>query len=245
MAQAGQMLIMAALATSTPLVHRSQGLFEYDYSDWYLLKLAPENGSVPTNHSNEAPSLLCSALLDSLAHKLAVPAYLFTVNSFNLDSEEGITANLSVVWSRAVTVSGLHLRLTSLQLTDPDFPLHRHTYSLALLLHARKQHVYLAPPKHKTAHMGSSLGLLLSLLLGGLGLFMLVLAGAFLLVLLLGAGYRDTQEEVDGDLEELLEEQEQEQREEGGRGKVARMVDRLARLYQRVIHRQETLIVLK
>ena len=40
---------------------------------------------------------------------------------------------------------------------------------------------------------GSSLGLLLSLLLGGLGLFMLVLAGAFLLVLLLGAGYRDTQ----------------------------------------------------
>ena len=53
------------------------------------------------------------------------------------------------------------------------------------------------------------------------------------------------QEEVDGDLEELLEEQEQEQREEGGRGKVARMVDRLARLYQRVIHRQETLIVLK
>ena len=138
---------------------------ELEYSDWYLLKLSPEEEGNFTESLMEEPANLSSALLTSLATKLSVSPKVFKVNEFKVDSGT-ISANLSVRWTGLAPST--HSRLASLQLTSPTFPLagtSSRPYTLALLLHARKQHLYLPSPPLNP----HSLGLLLSLLLGGLG----------------------------------------------------------------------------
>ena len=227
------LVLLLHLGSSSPPPRPPSHLYEYDYSDWYLLKLTPEE-----QVEVEEPTLLSSTLLTTLATKLAVPAHLFHVNSFTVDAERWITANLSVSWARAVGAPHLHLRLASLQLSSPRFLL-PHPYTLALLLHARKQHVYVAAPiNHSVA--ASSLGLLLSLILGGLGIFMLLLAAAFLLVLVLSSREGVEGEEVEEDEEDLVEEEV-----DGGRSGVAKLLDSLGRLVQRVAGAHERMILLK
>ena len=216
---------------------------ELEYSDWYLLKLSPEEGNITTtkeNLDNDTAVNLSSALLSSLATKLSVSPKVFKVNQFTVDSTTStISANLSVRW-RGLGPS-THSRLASLQLTSPTFPLPNRPYTLALLLHAKKQHLYLPSPSLNP----HSLGLLLSLLLGGLGVFLLLLAASFLLVLVLG-GSRDHHETEQVDQEELLEEEDEELfvKDASGR-KMIKMLNQISRLYQRICRSQETLITLK
>ena len=215
---------------------------EVEYSDWYLLKLSPfeEEEGNSTNEMMEEPANLSSALLTSLATKLSVSPKVFKVNEFKVDSGT-ISANLSVRWTGLAPST--HSRLASLQLTSPTFPLagtSSRPYTLALLLHARKQHLYLPSPPLNP----HSLGLLLSLLLGGLGVFLLLIAASFLLVLVLG-GSRDQQEEQ-VDEEELLEDEEEElEREHGSDRTMTMMLHQISRFYQRMICPQETMITLK
>ena len=111
-------------------------------------------------------------------------------------------------------------------------------YLISLLLHSRKQHLYLPSPSMNP----HSLGLILSLLLGGLGVFLLLLAASFLLVLLLG-GSKHQQEPGELDEEELLEEEEEEEEKEGSRGRRGTMMlDHIGNLYQRMIRSQDTMI---
>ena len=221
---------------------------EVEYSDWYLLKLSPfeeEEVNNSTKVKMEEPANLSSALLTSLATKLSVSPKVFKVNQFTLEHSGTISANLSVRWKGLAPST--HSRLASLQLTSPTFPLtgtSSRPYTLALLLHARKQHLYLPSPPSFNPH---SLGLLLSLLLGGLGVFLLLLAASFLLVLVLG-GTRDQQEEH-LDEEELIEEEldaeEELEREYGSDRKMTMMLHQISRFYQRMICPQETMITLK
>ena len=116
---------------------------EVEYSDWYLLKLSPfeEEEEGNTTKEMEEPANLSSALLTSLATKLSVSPKVFKVNEFKVDSGT-ISANLSVRWTGLAPST--HSRLASLQLTSPTFPLtgtSSRPYTLALLLHARKQHL--------------------------------------------------------------------------------------------------------
>ena len=210
---------------------------ELEYSDWYLLKLSPgeEEGNSP---EIEEPANLSSSLLSSLATKLSVSPKVFKVNEFTVDSATStISANLSVRWKGLAPST--HSRLASLQLTSPTFLLtSSRSYTLALLLHARKQHLYLPSPSINP----HSLGLLLSLLLGGLGVFLLLLAASFLLVLLLG-GSKHHEEPGEIDEEELLEEEElEEEKKEGSRGRGTMMLDHIGSLYQRMIRSQDTMI---
>ena len=216
---------------------------ELEYSDWYLLKLSPEEGNITAikeNLDDDTAVNLSSALLSSLATKLSVSPKVFKVNQFTVDSTTStISANLSVRW-RGLGPS-THSRLASLQLTSPTFPLPNRPYTLALLLHAKKQHLYLPSPSLNP----HSLGLLLSLLLGGLGVFLLLLAASFLLVLVLG-GSRDHHETEQVDQEELLEEEDEELfvKDASGR-KMTKMLNHISRLYQRIFRSQETMITLK
>ena len=216
---------------------------ELEYSDWYLLKLSPEEEGNSTESLMEEPANLSSALLTSLATKLSVSPKVFKVNEFTVDSSTStISANLSVRWTGLAPST--HSRLASLQLTSPTFPLlNSRPYTLALLLHARKQHLYLPPSPSLNPH---SLGLLLSLLLGGLGVFLLLLAASFLLVLVLG-GNKDQQEQGEVDEEELLEEEEEAEEEKEGRrrGRGTMMLDHIGNLYQSMFRSQETMITLK
>ena len=213
---------------------------ELEYSNWYLLKLSPEEGN-STESLMEEPANLSSALLTSLATKLSVSPKVFKVNEFTVDSATStISANLSVRWTGLAPST--HSRLASLQLTSPTFPLTSRPYTLALLLHARKQHLYLPSPSLNP----HSLGLLLSLLLGGLGVFLLLLAASFLLVLVLGGSKDQQEEEVDE--EELLEEEEEEVEVGFGRGDrkiTTMMLHQIGRFYQRMIWSPETMITLK
>ena len=215
---------------------------ELEYSDWYLLKLSPEEEGNSTESLMEEPANLSSALLTSLATKLSVSPKVFKVNEFTVDSSTStISANLSVRWTGLAPST--HSRLASLQLTSPTFPLlNSRPYTLALLLHARKQHLYLPSPSLNP----HSLGLLLSLLLGGLGVFLLLLAASFLLVLVLG-GNKDQQEQGEVDEEELLEEEEEAEEEKEGRrrGRGTMMLDHIGSLYQSMFRSQETMITLK
>ena len=213
---------------------------ELEYSDWYLLKLSPEEGNITTTKENlddDTAVNLSSALLSSLATKLSVSPKVFKVNQFTVDSTTStISANLSVRW-RGLGPS-THSRLASLQLTSPTFPLPNRPYTLALLLHAKKQHLYLPSPSLNP----HSLGLLLSLLLGGLGVFLLLLAASFLLVLVLG-GSKD-QQEGPIDEEDLLDEDEEEEAKIDRRMAMV-MVNQISRFYQRMVCSQETMITLK
>ena len=213
---------------------------ELEYSDWYLLKLSPEEGNITTTKENlddDTAVNLSSALLSSLATKLSVSPKVFKVNQFTVDSTTStISANLSVRW-RGLGPS-THSRLASLQLTSPTFPLPNRPYTLALLLHAKKQHLYLPSPSLNP----HSLGLLLSLLLGGLGVFLLLLAASFLLVLVLG-GSRDHHETEQVDQETLLEEEdENEEEKDRPRGKGTMMLNHIGSLYQRVLHSHDNMI---
>ena len=213
---------------------------ELEYSDWYLLKLSPEEGNITTTKENlddDTAVNLSSALLSSLATKLSVSPKVFKVNQFTVDSSTStISANLSVRW-RGLGPS-THSRLASLQLTSPTFPLPNRPYTLALLLHAKKQHLYLPSPSLNP----HSLGLLLSLLLGGLGVFLLLLAASFLLVLVLG-GSRDHHETEQVDQETLLEEEdENEEEKDRPRGKGTMMLNHIGSLYQRVVHSHDNMI---
>ena len=213
---------------------------ELEYSDWYLLKLSPEEEEGNSTESlMEEPANLSSALLTSLATKLSVSPKVFKVNEFTVDSSTStISANLSVRWTGLAPST--HSRLASLQLTSPTFPLlNSRPYTLALLLHARKQHLYLPSPSLNP----HSLGLLLSLLLGGLGVFLLLLAASFLLVLVLG-GNKDQQEQGEVDEEELLEEEEEAEEEKAGRrrGRGTMMLDHIGNLYQKMVCSQDTMI---
>ena len=213
---------------------------ELEYSDWYLLKLSPEEGNITTTKENLDDGTavnLSSALLSSLATKLSVSPKVFKVNQFTVDSTTStISANLSVRW-RGLGPS-THSRLASLQLTSPTFPLPNRPYTLALLLHAKKQHLYLPSPSLNP----HSLGLLLSLLLGGLGVFLLLLAASFLLVLVLG-GSRDHHETEQVDQETLLEEEdENEEEKDRPRGKGTMMLNHIGSLYQRVVHSHDNMI---
>ena len=210
---------------------------ELEYSDWYLLKLSPEEGNTTKEILEEPAINISSALLNSLATKLSVSPKVFKVNEFTVDSTTStISANLSVRW-RGLAPS-THSRLSSLQLTSPTFPLPNRPYTLALLLHAKKQHLYLPSPPLNP----HSLGLLLSLLLGGLGVFLLLLAASFLLVLVLG-GSKDQQEEQ-VDEEDLLDEDEEEEAKIDRRMAMV-MVNQISRFYQRMVCSQETMITLK
>ena len=213
---------------------------ELEYSDWYLLKLSPEEGNITTtkeNLDNDTAVNLSSALLSSLATKLSVSPKVFKVNQFAVDATTStISANLSVRW-RGLGPS-THSRLASLQLTSPTFPLPNRPYTLALLLHAKKQHLYLPSPSLNP----HSLGLLLSLLLGGLGVFLLLLAASFLLVLVLG-GSRDHYETEQVDQEELLEEEDEaEEEKDRPRGKGTMMLNHIGSLYQRIVHSHDMMI---
>ena len=210
---------------------------ELEYSDWYLLKLSPEEGN-STESLMEEPANLSSALLTSLATKLSVSPKVFKVNEFTVDSATStISANLSVRWKGLAPST--HSRLASLQLTSPTFLLtSSRSYTLALLLHARKQHLYLPSPSLNP----HSLGLLLSLLLGGLGVFLLLLAASFLLVLVLG-GSKD-QQEGPIDEEDLLDEDDEEEVKIDRRMAMV-MVNQISRFYQRMVCSQETMITLK
>ena len=214
---------------------------ELEYSDWYLLKLSPEEGNITTTKENlddeDTAVNLSSALLSSLATKLSVSPKVFKVNQFTVDSTTStISANLSVRW-RGLGPS-THSRLASLQLTSPTFPLPNRPYTLALLLHAKKQHLYLPSPSLNP----HSLGLLLSLLLGGLGVFLLLLAASFLLVLVLG-GSRDHHETEQVDQEELLEEEDEaEEEKDRPRGKGTMMLNHIGSLYQRMVHSHDMMI---
>ena len=213
---------------------------ELEYSDWYLLKLSPEEGNITTtkeNLDNDTAVNLSSALLSSLATKLSVSPKVFKVNQFAVDATTStISANLSVRW-RGLGPS-THSRLASLQLTSPTFPLPNRPYTLALLLHAKKQHLYLPSPSLNP----HSLGLLLSLLLGGLGVFLLLLAASFLLVLVLGSS-RDHHETEQVDQEELLEEEDEAEEEKGRpRGKGTMMLNHIGSLYQRIVHSHDMMI---
>ena len=213
---------------------------ELEYSDWYLLKLSPEEGNITTTKENlddDTAVKLSSALLSSLATKLSVSPKVFKVNQFTVDSTTStISANLSVRW-RGLGPS-THSRLASLQLTSPTFPLPNRPYTLALLLHAKKQHLYLPSPSLNP----HSLGLLLSLLLGGLGVFLLLLAASFLLVLVLG-GSRDHHETEQVDQEELLEEEDEaEEEKDRSRGKGTMVLNHIGRLYQRMVHSHDMMI---
>ena len=213
---------------------------ELEYSDWYLLKLSPEEGNITTTKENlndDTAVNLSSALLSSLATKLSVSPKVFKVNQFAVDATTStISANLSVRW-RGLGPS-THSRLASLQLTSPTFPLPNRPYTLALLLHAKKQHLYLPSPSLNP----HSLGLLLSLLLGGLGVFLLLLAASFLLVLVLG-GSRDHHETEQVDQEELLEEEDEAEEEKGRpRGKGTMMLNHIGSLYQRIVHSHDMMI---
>ena len=210
---------------------------ELEYSDWYLLKLSPEEGNTTKEILEEPAINISSALLNSLATKLSVSPKVFKVNEFTVDSTTStISANLSVRW-RGLAPS-THSRLSSLQLTSPTFPLPNRPYTLALLLHAKKQHLYLPSPPLNP----HSLGLLLSLLLGGLGVFLLLLAASFLLVLVLG-GSKD-QQEGPIDEEDLLDEDEEEEAKIDRRMAMV-MVNQISRFYQRMVCSQETMITLK
>ena len=210
---------------------------ELEYSDWYLLKLSPEEGNITTTKDDDTAVNLSSALLSSLATKLSVSPKVFKVNQFTVDSTTStISANLSVRW-RGLGPS-THSRLASLQLTSPTFPLPNRPYTLALLLHAKKQHLYLPSPSLNP----HSLGLLLSLLLGGLGVFLLLLAASFLLVLVLG-GSRDHHETEQVDQEELLEEEDEaEEEKDRPRGKGTMMLNHIGSLYQRMVHSHDMMI---
>ena len=215
---------------------------ELEYSDWYLLKLSPEEGNITTTKENlddDTAVNLSSALLSSLATKLSVSPKVFKVNQFTVDSTTStISANLSVRW-RGLGPS-THSRLASLQLTSPTFPLPNRPYTLALLLHAKKQHLYLPSPSLNP----HSLGLLLSLLLGGLGVFLLLLAASFLLVLVLG-GSRDHHETEQVDQEELLEEEDEaEEEKDRSRGKGTMVLNHIGRLYQRMVHSHDMMITI-
>ena len=112
-----------------------------------LLKLPFKLSPVTiTKEILEEPAInISSALLNSLATKLSVSPKVFKVNEFTVDSTTStISANLSVRW-RGLAPS-THSRLSSLQLTSPTFPLPNRPYTLALLLHAKKQHLYLPSP---------------------------------------------------------------------------------------------------
>ena len=210
---------------------------ELEYSDWYLLKLSPGEEELNSTEVEE-PANLSSSLLSSLATKLSVSPKVFKVNEFTVDSATStISANLSVRWKGLAPST--HSRLASLQLTSPTFPLtSSRSYTLALLLHARKQHLYLPSPS-LSPH---SLGLLLSLLLGGLGVFLLLLAASFLLVLLLG-GSKQQHEPGELDEEDLLEEEEEEEeKKEASRGRGTMMLDNIGSLYQRMIRSQDMMI---
>ena len=73
------------------------------------------------------------------------------------------------------------------------------------------------------------------------GVFLLLLAASFLLVLVLG-GTRDQQEEH-LDEEELIEEElDAEEEKEGTRGRATLMLDHIGSLYQRIVRSQDTMI---
>jgi len=154
-----------------PFVHSS--VAEFEYSEWYYLLFQPMNTSVldqPLNIDS-----LIQELVSELATKLQVPASMFIISCLE-EMRPGLGANLSLSQH---TVAHLHHNLCRLQQTSPIFQLGSLGYRLTKLLHDKNQHLYIRTNQSSTT-TGDQLGLLLTLTLGGLGMFLLVMAFSFL-----------------------------------------------------------------
>jgi len=153
-----------------PFLHTS--VAEFEYSEWYLLLFLPSNASLPVPNTDS----LTNQLSRSLAEKLEVSSSIFHISSIDSNRNVGLSANISLT---RLTVPHLHRNLCHLPKDGPVFEFDGKNFTLATVRHDKNQHLYIRT-NPSTTTTGDELGLLLTVTLGGLGMFLLVMAFSFL-----------------------------------------------------------------
>jgi len=171
---------------------------EFEYSDWYFLFFTPANKSSSTTVDVSSSSSDVATLLSS---KLSVASSMFSINSVDNYKSNSISANLTLM---SHSIPSLHHNLCNLQNTAPIFWIRGAEFRLVQVFHDKNQHLYINNKQSETNPV-DSLGLLVTLTLGGLGMFLLVLALTFV------AAKTITKTELDrfSELQEVLVEQEE------------------------------------
>eukprot|EP00090_Calanus_glacialis_P018332 TRINITY_DN28439_c0_g1_i1.p1 TRINITY_DN28439_c0_g1~~TRINITY_DN28439_c0_g1_i1.p1 ORF type:complete len:351 (-),score=100.90 TRINITY_DN28439_c0_g1_i1:47-1099(-) len=171
---------------------------EFEYSDWYFLFFSPatKTSSSPIDISSASPEIAAS-----LSSKLSVPSSMFSINSLDKYKSKSISANLSLM---SHSIPKLHHNLCNLQNKSPIFWIRGTEFRLVQIFHDKNQHLYINNKQSSTSPM-DSLGLLITLILGGLGMFLLVLAVTFLAAKTIAKN----DFERFNDLEDILVEQEE------------------------------------
>jgi len=153
-----------------PFLHTS--VAEFEYSEWYLLLFSPSNASLLAPNTDSLPNQLSR----SLAEKLEVSPSTFHISSIDSNRSGAISANISLT---RLTVPHLHRNLCHLPQDGPAFKFDGKNFTLATVRHDKNQHLYIRT-NPSTTTTGDELGLLLTVTLGGLGMFLLVMAFSFL-----------------------------------------------------------------
>jgi len=173
-----------------PFLHTS--VAEFEYSEWYLLLFSPSNASLLIPNTDSLPNQLTR----SLAEKLEVSSSTFHISSIDSNRSGGISANISLA---RLTVPHLHRNLCRLPEDEPVFEFDGKNFTLLTVRHDKNQHLYIRT-NPSTTTTGDELGLLLTVTLGGLGMFLLVMAFSFL------AAQIVSKQDISGvsDLEDIL-----------------------------------------
>jgi len=173
-----------------PFLHTS--VAEFEYSEWYLLLFSPSNASLVTPNTDSLPNQLTR----SLAEKLEVSSSTFHISSIDSNRSGVISANISLA---RLTVPHLHRNLCHLPEDEPVFEFDGKNFTLLTVRHDKNQHLYIRT-NPSTTTTGDELGLLLTVTLGGLGMFLLVMAFSFL------AAQIVSKQDISGvsDLEDIL-----------------------------------------
>jgi len=150
----------------------SSNIVQFEFSDWYFLFFKPVNKSSPKLTDVSSAT---SEVTTALSSKLSVPSSMFSINSLDKYKSNSISANLSLV---SHSIPKLHQKLCHLQNTSPIFWIRGSQFRLVQVFHDKNQHLYINNKQSSTNPM-DSLGLLITLILGGLGMFLLVLAITF------------------------------------------------------------------
>jgi len=164
---------------------------DIEFSDWYFLFLSPtENrtdvGEItgPREKLPTPSSSVSDEVTRSLSEKLRVPVSQFRVGSLEQYRSGSLSVNLSLTSHK---LPGLHKRLCSLPHSAPSFSLmtvgpggQPRQFHLVQVFHDKNQHLYINNNMDSLSTM-ESLGLLITLTLGGLGMFLVVLVVTFVL----------------------------------------------------------------
>lgn len=164
---------------------------DIEFSDWYFLFLSPTENKTdveeitgPREKLRNPSSSVSDEVTGSLSEKLGVPVSQFRVGSLEQYQSGSLSVNLSLTSHK---IPGLHARLCSLPHTAPSFSLvtgelggDTRQFHLVQVFHDKNQHLYINNNLDSLSTM-ESLGLLITLTLGGLGMFLVVLVVTFVL----------------------------------------------------------------